>query len=56
MHSDPTSRDSIVFCEECKIETRNKELVESKVVLLIYDKFMVAKTAARECLAMANQK
>ena len=23
-HSDPNSKDSIVFCEECKIETKNK--------------------------------
>ena len=25
-HSDPSSKDSIVFCEECKIETKNKDL------------------------------
>ena len=56
MHSDPTSRESIVFCEECKIETRNKDLVESRVIMLICEKFMVAKTAAKECLSMTNQK
>jgi hypothetical protein len=31
-HSDPKSADSLVFCEECKIETKNKSLRESKVV------------------------
>lgn len=34
-HSDPNSKDSIVFCEECKIETKNKELMESKVIEII---------------------
>lgn len=27
-HSDPGSKDSLVFCEECKIETKNKLLKE----------------------------
>ena len=27
-HSDPNSKDSLVFCEECKIETKNKVLKE----------------------------
>jgi hypothetical protein len=27
-HSDPSSKDSLVFCEECKIETKNKMLKE----------------------------
>jgi len=27
-HSDPSSQDSLVFCEECKIETKNKVLKE----------------------------
>jgi len=27
-HSDPSSKDSLVFCEECKIETKNKLLKE----------------------------
>jgi hypothetical protein len=31
-HSDPKSAESLVFCEECKIETKNKALKESKVV------------------------
>lgn len=31
-HSDPKSPDSLVFCEECKIETKNKALRESKVI------------------------
>jgi len=25
-HSDPKSKDSLVFCEECKIETKNRDL------------------------------
>ena len=32
MHSDPKSADSLVFCEECKIETKNKSLKESKFI------------------------
>ena len=31
-HSDPKSADSLVFCEECKIETKNKQLKDSKVM------------------------
>jgi hypothetical protein len=31
-HSDPKSPESLVFCEECKIETKNKSLRESKVI------------------------
>ena len=31
-HSDPKSADSLVFCEECKSETKNKVLRESKVI------------------------
>ena len=27
-HSDPKSKDSLIFCEECKIETKNKVLKE----------------------------
>mmetsp|Transcript_32132 Transcript_32132/g.28478 ORF Transcript_32132/g.28478 Transcript_32132/m.28478 type:complete len:143 (-) Transcript_32132:46-474(-) len=34
-HSDPNSKDSIVFCEECKVETKNKELMESKVIEIL---------------------
>ena len=34
-HSDPQSKDSIVFCEECKVETKNKELMESKVIEIL---------------------
>lgn len=25
-HSDPNSKDSLVFCEECKLETKNKDM------------------------------
>lgn len=34
-HSDPQSKDSIVFCEECRVETKNKELMESKVIEIL---------------------
>lgn len=42
-HSDPKSKDSLVFCEECKIETKNKNLRESKVIKTICDKFLFTK-------------
>lgn len=42
-HSDPNSQDSLVFCEECKIETKNKNLRESKVIKTICDKFLFTK-------------
>ena len=32
MHSDPSSKDSLVFCEECKLETKNRDLSETKVI------------------------
>ena len=38
-HSDPNSKDSLVFCEECKIETKNKQLRDSKVMQLLCSKF-----------------
>ena len=40
MHSDPNSQDSLVFCEECKIETKNKQLTDSKVMKLLCQKFL----------------
>lgn len=42
-HSDPNSKDSIVFCEECKVETKNKELMESKVIEILCEKFKASK-------------
>ena len=38
-HSDPKSKDSLVFCEECKIETKNKMLKEQQVMTLICDRY-----------------
>lgn len=38
-HSDPKSKDSLVFCEECKIETKNKQLKDSKFVNTLCAKF-----------------
>lgn len=31
-HSDPKSKESLVFCEECKIETKNKMLKDQQVM------------------------
>ena len=42
-HTDPNSKDSLVFCEECKIETKNKNLKEMKVLKNICDKFCFTK-------------
>ena len=44
-HSDPNSKDSLVFCEECKIETKNKVLKEQKVMVLICDRYGREKEA-----------
>lgn len=38
-HSDPNSKDSLVFCEECKIETKNKMLKDQPVMTLICDRY-----------------
>lgn len=48
MHSDPKSKDSLVFCEECKIETKNKNLKESKVIVTICDKFSFTRQCIEE--------
>jgi len=47
-HSDPKSADSLVFCEECKVETKNKSLRESKVVGDICSSFGKIMTALDE--------
>ena len=54
-HSDPNSKDSIVFWEECKVETKNKELMESKVIEILCEKFKSAKKSATEILGYANE-
>ena len=38
-HSDPNSSDSLVFCEECKVESKNKQLRDSKVIRILSSKF-----------------
>lgn len=37
-HSDPKSKDSLVFCEECKVETKNKQLCDRKFVNMLSSK------------------
>lgn len=32
IHSDPKSKDSLVFCEDCKTETKNRNLKELKTI------------------------
>ena len=54
-HSDPKSKDSIVFCEECKIETKNKELMESKVIEVFWEKFSTSKKFINDILNLAVQ-
>lgn len=44
-HSDPRSEGSLVLCEECKIETKNKELKPLPVMSLICKKVSVFKEA-----------
>ena len=38
-HSDPNSQDSLVFCEECKIESKNSQLRDSQVMKILTQKF-----------------
>ena len=47
-HSDPKSKDSLVFCEECKIETKNKNLKESKAIVIMCEKFAFTKSCIEE--------
>lgn len=39
-HSDPNSKESLVFCEECKFETKNKDLQrDQQVIRVLTQKF-----------------
>lgn len=38
-HSDPKSKDSLVFCEDCKLETKNKNLRELKTIKRISENY-----------------
>ena len=42
-HSDPRSKDSLVFCEDCKLETKNKNLKELKTIKRITDSYRLNK-------------
>ena len=42
-HSDPRSKDSLVYCEECKMETKNKQLHEYKVLNILSEKYNLNK-------------
>ncbi len=53
-HSDPKSKDSLVFCEECKIETKNKQLRDSKFVNTLAAKVMVVKLAVDTMIKAAK--
>ena len=53
-HSDPNSKDSIVFCEECKLETKNKELQDSKVIPILCENFIKTKACIDEIQNKAN--
>lgn len=47
-HSDPNSKDSIVFCEECKIETKNKDLHGSRVIEVLVEGHTVVRRELAE--------
>jgi len=42
-HSDPSSKESLVFCEECRMETKNKQLKELRVIGILSDKFSASR-------------
>ena len=54
-HSDPKSKDSLVFCEECKIETKNKLLKEQLVMRTICDKYGVQREAFQSLTGLVNK-
>ena len=42
-HSDPKSKDSLVFCEDCKIETKNRNLKEMPTIKNIGERYVANK-------------
>jgi hypothetical protein len=55
-HSDPGSEESLVFCEECKIETKNRNLKESKAIKIICTKFQFTKQCSSECKMLLSEQ
>lgn len=47
-HSDPNSKDSLVFCEECKFETKNKHMRDSKFVQDLCKQFSGQRQACEQ--------
>ena len=55
-HSDPNSKDSLVFCEECKIETKNKVLKEQLVMRTICENYGGERTAIQNMCNLVGIK
>ena len=55
IHSDPKSKDSLVFCEECQMETKNKHLKELKILHLISQKYKANTDNINKIKAIVNQ-
>ena len=53
-HSDPSSKESLVFCEECKIETKNKMLKEQLVMRIICDKYGLSREHVKNIAALVS--
>lgn len=51
-HSDPQSKDSLVFCEDCKIETKNKNLRELKTIRNICDNYKIMRDNNQKIMAL----
>lgn len=47
-HSDIKSKDSLVFCEDCKVSTKNKNLKELKTIRNICSSYMEIRKALNE--------
>ena len=55
-HSDPNSKDSLVFCEECKIETKNKVLKEQLVMRTICETYGGQRNAVQQICTLLGLK
>ena len=46
MHSDPTSKDSLVFCEDCQSQTKNRNLRELRTFRQLCKSWKVLRNSA----------
>ena len=54
-HSDPTSKDSLVFCEDCRIETKNRNLKELKTIRNICDNYKIIRDNSSKAMILLKE-